>query len=51
MGNNDQVPAAGYKDWELSKENFQPLKGGRKTYGLQDPVASVEKLSVEERRK
>lgn len=51
MGNNGQVPAVGYETWELSKENFQPLKSGRKTQGLKDPVASMENLSVEERRK
>lgn len=38
-------------DWELAKENFQPLKAGRKPGGLRDNTAELRSAAVEEQRK
>jgi hypothetical protein len=38
-------------DWELSKENYQPLKSGRKPAGLRDAAAESKKATVDEQRK
>lgn len=38
-------------DWELSKENFQPLKAGRKCGGLKDNTTELRKQLVEEQRR
>ena len=39
------------QDWELSKENFQPLKAGRKASGLRDNTAELRKQLVEEHKR
>ncbi|GAB4819517.1 hypothetical protein N2152v2_006563 [Parachlorella kessleri] len=43
--------AAPQQDWELSKENFQPLKAGRKASGLRDNTAELRKQLVEEQKR
>lgn len=45
------APAAPAADWEASKENFQPLKAGRKASGLRDTTAELRAVTVEERRR
>ena len=50
MNDDGETVAVQQQDWELSKENFQPLKAGRKPGGLKDPAAGGQKLSVEEQR-
>jgi hypothetical protein len=37
-------------EWELSKENFQPLRAGRKPAGLRDTGTDTKKQSVDEQR-
>jgi hypothetical protein len=39
------------QDWEASKENFQPLKAGRKATALRDSTAELRTKAVEERRR
>lgn len=41
----------GGQDWELSKENFQPLKAGRRPGGLRDNTAELRKQLVDEQRR
>lgn len=43
--------AAPEADWEASKENFQPLKTGRKAAALRDSTAELRTAAIEERRK
>jgi hypothetical protein len=50
MSDSGEAVAAQQHDWELSKENFQPLKSGRKPGGLKLSAASAEKLSIEEQK-
>jgi hypothetical protein len=50
MSDSGETVASQQHDWELSKENFQPLKAGRKPGGLKNPVASAEKLSTEQQK-
>lgn len=38
-------------DWEASKENYQPLKQGRKASGLRDVTGELRAKEVEERRR
>ena len=38
-------------DWEQSKENFQPLKAGRKPGALKDATAELRKQELEETRR
>ena len=45
------APAAAEGDWESSKENFQPLKTGRKGAALQDCTAELRSKAIEERRR
>lgn len=48
-GNRPEITAAP-QDWELCKENFQPIKAGRKPAGLKDPIAISGSASLEEQR-
>jgi hypothetical protein len=50
MSDSGETVAAQQHDWELSKENFQPLKAGRKPGGLKNSAASAEKLSIEQQK-
>lgn len=50
MSDNGETVADVQQDWELSKENYQPLKAGRKPGGLRDPSATEKKLSIDEQR-
>lgn len=43
------APAMG--DWETSKENFQPLKAGRKPGGLKDSTVELRKAQLEAQRR
>ena len=43
--------AAPEGDWEASKENFQPLKTGRKGTALRDSTVEQRGKAVEERRR
>lgn len=43
--------AAPEADWEASKENFQPLKTGRKAAALRDSTAELRTAAIEERRR
>jgi hypothetical protein len=45
------APAVAEGDWESSKENFQPLKAGRKGAALQDCTAELRSKAIEERRR
>ena len=38
-------------DWESSKENFQPLKTGRKATALKDTTAELRTAAIEDRRR
>jgi hypothetical protein len=38
-------------DWEASKENFQPLKTGRKSAALRDSTVELRAAAIEERRR
>lgn len=44
-------PAAQEADWEASKENFQPLKTGRKVSALRDSTAELRTQAIEARRR
>lgn len=44
------APAA-EPDWEASKENFQPLKTGRKAAALRDSTAELRTQAIEGRRR
>ena len=48
--NESETVEAQQPEWELSKENFQPLKGGRKPTGLQDRPVLGPKLGIDEQR-
>lgn len=39
------------EDWENAKENFQPLKAGRKPGALKDTTADLKKQCIEEQRR
>ena len=41
----------GAQDWETAKENFQPLKAGRKPGGLKDAAVELRAKGVEEQRR
>ena len=43
--------AAPEADWEASKENFQPLKTGRKAAALRDATAELRSAAIDERRR
>ncbi|PSC71993.1 mitotic checkpoint serine threonine-kinase BUB1 [Micractinium conductrix] len=45
------APAAPQADWEASKENFQPLKAGRKGAALRDSTAELRSQAIETRRR
>lgn len=46
-----QPAAMAEADWESSKENFQPLKTGRKAAALRDTTAELRAVAVEEQRR
>lgn len=46
MSANDSMAV----DWEQSKENFQPLKAGRKPDGLSDPLNIATGGSIDEQK-
>jgi len=50
MSDSGETVAAQQHDWELSKENFQPLKSGRKPGGLKNSDASAEKIPIEQQK-
>lgn len=50
MSDAGEAVAAQQPDWELSKENFQPLKAGRKPGGLQIRPDAEEELSTDQQR-
>jgi hypothetical protein len=43
--------AAAEADWEASKENFQPLKTGRKATALRDSTAELRGQAIEAQRR
>jgi len=53
MGSNGQAAAAveQQQDWEDCKENYQPLKSGRKPGALKENLLSEKKVSIEEQRR
>ena len=56
MSSGEAHPAAGgaaeaTPDWENSKENFQPLKAGRKPAALRDCTADVQREALEAQRR
>lgn len=51
MTGNGQPAVEEQPEWELSKENYQPLKTGRKSGGLKEPLATAQNLSIDEQRK
>lgn len=50
-GRQAHAAMAAEADWEASKENYQPLKQGRKASGLRDVTGELRAKEVEERRR